>query len=140
MIDELERLFPEEEEEPEGEGNWLPGIPRFGMVRAGRGASEGGEEEKKAPGREKEETLSKRVAWEQETSERSGARGARAVYEHLSHLRRAVRTRQGSDTGTQQLPLRREGVRGEDGEWDLSRLDRAVRRDARRYDGGFTWQ
>lgn len=63
---------------------------------------------------------------------------AQALYRVLVRNRRAVRYQR--PTGSGKIPFVRETVQTVGGNKDILQLDRAFQRDARRYDGGFTWQ
>lgn len=69
----------------------------------------------------------------------SGKEGsAQALYRTLMRSRRAVSYQR--PVGSSKTPLVRETVQTVSGNKDVLQLDRAFQRDARRYDGGFTWQ
>lgn len=69
--------------------------------------------------------------------ENSGERSAGEVYRMLTRSRQAAGYQRPG--GRERIPLLREET-PVGGESDILRLDRAFQRDARRYDGGFTWR
>ena len=142
MKDELERLLQVEEEEQEQvadelnlraagyAGAWESGVlpEEVQEEKAVRFSGEGGEFSR----------FDRRSGEEVETETR-GEENARSFYQLLTRTRRMARTavRSGEKARTPMVRQERAETRpGQDARW----LDRIFQRDARRYDGGFTWQ
>lgn len=154
MRDELERLLKQREEEEETVPEWL--ATREMRLAAMAERRRDGEKETEGEKRSAEEPAAEQ--WEREKAffsemflqenrennrpgdgEKTGMGRARALYEGLARVRRAARF-------SQEIPATRP-ISLPDGQAAFSQLrqnalqlDRAFQRDARRYDGGFTWQ
>lgn len=141
MIDELELLLGEGQEEPEEVPALLKGKGAGAFVPRGGGtASEPGEAEALAAPPFGELPRREGRVFLEDLPEAEGREGsARTLYRTLTRVGRAARTRR-EPTERGRIPLLREERQSAAADPDILRLDRAFQRDARRYDGGFTWQ
>ena len=142
MTDELERLLSEEQEEQEAVAEVLKlRVTEYSVGRKdGTASVEAGEESAADLSGESEEVpFWGQVGRTDVEEELRSEDNARTLYRLLTQTRRAVRTvRQPRESG--RAPLVRQSTPVADPGRDALWLDRIFQRDARRYDGGFTWQ
>ena len=142
MRDELERLLRMEEEEPEQVAEMLNfRTAAYSVQREGAPVSAEIPEEQAVllSGEERETSGFLRSETEGAEGETYRRENARSLYRMLSQTRRMARTaaRPGEKVRTPMVRQETaEAGHGQDARW----LDRIFQRDARRYDGGFTWQ
>ena len=143
MTDELERLLSEEQEAPEQVAEVLNlRAAEYSVARKGEGAAavETGEEFPNILSGEDGTAFFSRQAGNTDGEEELRREdNARTLYRTLTRTGQAVKTavlsRESSRT-----PLVRQSTPAADPGRDALWLDRIFQRDARRYDGGFTWQ
>ena len=141
MKDELEVLL-ENEEELEAELAHVLAHRTFYYYR--KNPSPAGEEpgpEPMSAGEEKRELLpdGREAEWAEDLPERRGQiPDARRLYLGLIRARQAAQYRRPG--AGQRVALEKESGSSRSLELDAAGMDRIFQRDARRYDGGFTWQ
>lgn len=142
MIDELERLLQVKEEEKEQVADELNiRAAGYAGIRENRALPAEAQEEERIPFSGISDNLTKNglESGGEPGEELRGEENARGFYRLLAQTKRMVQTaaRPAEKTRTPMVRQERAETRtGQDARW----LDRIFQRDARRYDGGFTWQ
>ena len=142
MTDELERLLSEEQEEPEQVAEVLNlRVTGYSAPQKDGSAPMEVEEELSATRSGESETafFSRQAGNTDGEEERRREDNARTLYRTLTRTGRAVKTAVQSRE-SRRTPLVRQSAPAADSGRDALWLDRIFQRDARRYDGGFTWQ